>query len=179
MKMHRSLAFLLIVFCGCVSAPKVNYYTLAMETSGRTQTDHNLVVERFRTTEALGRNQILIYTSPTEIEYYAADQWAGGVGELVRQKLSEEFGPHVEGRKSLVVSGTVLAFEQVDQPSGTAARIKLQVVVRDADAKRYEKPVMEKTYAITRDATGPKPSAVVQTLSKCVEEIAAQIAEDL
>jgi len=179
MKMHRYLALLLIVHCGCASAPKINYYTLAMEPSGRVQTEHNLVVERFRTTEALGRNQILIYKSPTEIEYYAADQWAGGVGELVQQKLSEEFGPYVEGRNNLIVSGTVLAFEQVDQPGGTAARIKLQVVVRDADGKRYQKPMMEKTYGITRDARGPKPSAVVQTLSKCVEEIAIEIAGDL
>ena len=179
MKMYRCLAVLLIVHCGCASAPKINYYTLAMEPSGRVQTEHNLTVERFRTTEALGNNRILIHKSPTEIEYYAADQWAGGVGELVQQKLLVEFGPSVEGRKTLIVSGTVLAFEQVDQPGGTAARIKLQVTVRDADGKRYQEPMMEKTYAVTSEATGQKPSAVVQTLSRSVEEIAAQIANDL
>jgi ABC-type uncharacterized transport system auxiliary subunit len=179
MKTAAILVVMSLVFCGCTSAPKIDYYTLALEPSGNVESDHNMVVERFRTTEALGRSQIMIYTSPTEIEYYATDHWAGGIGELVQQKLSEEFGPHVDGQKTLIVSGSVLAFEQVDQPGGIAARIKLHVVVRDSEKKRYHAPLIEKTYSVTKPTSGPNPASVVQTLSQCVEEIALEIIEDL
>jgi ABC-type uncharacterized transport system auxiliary subunit len=179
MRLRSALVLLAVAICGCTSAPKISYYTLAMEPSGRVETDVNIVVERFHTTEALGRDQILVAVSPTEIDYYATDQWAGGVGQLVQRKLAEEFRPLVDGRRTMVVSGTVLSFEQVDGGSGTSARLKLQVVVRDAEKKRYEPPVFEKTYSITRPAPGPNPAGVVKELSRCVEDVAAEIAADV
>jgi len=179
MKSWRSLFVPLVIVCGCASAPKIDYHTLAMQRSGRVTPDHNLTVERFQTSEALGRRQILISSSPTTVEYYATDHWAGGVGELVQRKLSEEFGPGVEGRRNLIVSGKVLSFEQVDRATGTAARVKLDVVVRDAEKKRYQPPVLETTYEVIRDSDGRQPGAVVETLSHCVEEIALEIVDDL
>jgi uncharacterized lipoprotein YmbA len=173
------VSVVLLLLGGCASTPKVDYFTLAMDPSGQARPAHNLVVERFRTTEALGRDQILIQTSATEIEYYASDQWAGSLGELVQQKLAVEFGPPIEDRKALVVSGTILACEQVDLPNGAEARLKLRVVVRDAEKKRYEEPLLSKTYSATRQVSRPSADAVVVALSRCIEQVAAEIAGDV
>jgi uncharacterized lipoprotein YmbA len=167
-----------LVIGGCASAPKIDYYTLGMKPSGRVETTVNLSVERFRSTEALGRSQIMVLVSPTRVEYYATDQWAGSLGELVQRKLAAEFGVPVDGRKSLVVSGEVVACEQVDRPGGAEAHVTLEVVVRDAELPRYQPPLLEKSYSASRAVANPSVGAVVEGLSRCVEEIAAQIAED-
>ena len=91
------LTLALCTICACASAPKIDYYTLGMDPSGRSEPTVNLSVERFRSTEALSRSQIMVLASPTRIEYYATDQWAGSIGELVQRKLAAEFGPSVDG----------------------------------------------------------------------------------
>ncbi|MFV2072748.1 MAG: ABC-type transport auxiliary lipoprotein family protein [Thermoanaerobaculales bacterium] len=179
MKSKTSVPAALFLLAACASAPKIDYYTLAMEPSGQTPTTDNLVVERLRTTEALGRNQILISTSPTRIEYYATDHWAGSVAELVRQKLEVEFGPPVEGHRRLTISGTILAFEQVDRAGGAEGRLKLHIEVHDPAGEQPENPLLEKTYEVSRRASRPSPAAVVEALSQCVEQAAQEIAADV
>ena len=178
----RSTLFLTVALCvlsACASAPKIDYYTLGMESSGRVDSAINISVERLRTTEALGRSQIMVLASPTRVDYYATSHWAGSVGEQVQQKLTAEFGPTVDGRRTLVVSGKVLACEQVDGPGGAEARVKLEIAVRDAEVARYQPAVLEKSYASRRSVSGSNPGSVVEGLSRCVEEIAAEIADDL
>ena len=179
MRSNAVLTLALCALCACASAPKIDYYTLGMDPSGRVDGPVNFTVERLSSTQALGRSQIMVLASPTRIDYYATDHWAGSVGELVQQKLAAEFGPPVDGRKTLVVSGKVLACEQVDRPGGTDARVKLEIVVRDAEVPRYQPPLVEKAYSSTRSVSGPHPDSVVEELSRCVEEIAAEIAADV
>jgi len=179
MRLRPSVFVVLCVMCGCASAPKINYYSLGMESSGEARPAVNLKVERLRTTEALGRSQIMIRASETRIEYYAVDQWAGGVGELVQQKLAAEFGPVVEGRKTLKVSGLVVACEQVDGPGGSEARVKLDIVIRNAGEARYRPPLLERTYEANRRVATPRVEAVADALSRCVGQIASEIAADV
>ena len=179
MRLTPFITVALCALCACASAPKIDYYTLGMESSGRVDPAVNLTVERLRTTEALGRSQIMVLASPTRIDYYATDQWAGSVGEMVQQKLAAEFGPPVDGRRTLIVSGKVLACEQVDRPGGAEARVKLEIVVRDAEVPRYQPPLLEKSYSSSRSVSGSNPGSVVEELSRCVEEIAAEIAADV
>jgi ABC-type uncharacterized transport system auxiliary subunit len=179
MKSTSILTAVLCVLCACASAPKIDYYTLGTDSSGRIDTPANLSVELLRTTGALGRSQIMVLESPTRVDYYATDHWVGSVGEMVQQKLAAEFGPRVEGRRDLVVSGKVVACEQVDGPGGVSARVRLQISVRDPEIARYKPPVLEKTYESSRSVSGSNPESVVQELSRCVEEIAAEIAADV
>jgi uncharacterized lipoprotein YmbA len=172
---------LIAVVCAltaCASAPKISYYTLAMDPSGEVEPAVNLVVEGVRTTDALGRSQIMIQASPTEIEYYATAQWAGDLAGMVREKLIAEFGPAVEGRRTLAVSVMVLSCEEVDGAGSAAARMQLRVTLRDLDEKRYREPLLEKTYEASRPVARPAPGAVVEGLSLCAEAIAAEIAAD-
>jgi hypothetical protein len=98
---------------------------------------------------------------------------------MVQQKLAAEFGPPVDGRRNVVVSGRVLACEQVDRAGGAEARVKLEIVVRDAESPRYQPPLLEKSYASSRSVSGSNPGSAVQELSRCVEDIAAAIAADV
>ncbi len=179
MRIKLVVLLMLLTLGGCASAPDIDYFTINMNPSGQVETGINLVVGRFSTTESLGRSQILIQASPTRIEYYATDRWASGVGELVQRKLAAEFGPIVEGRRSLKVAGRVMAFEQKDEASGTKGRVKLAVAIRDGQAKSYEDPLLAKTYEATLNADGDKPDAVVMALSRALEKIAAEIAADV
>ena len=98
---------------------------------------------------------------------------------MVQQKLMAEFGPPIAGRKKLVVSGKVLACEQVDVPGGAEARVRLEIVVRDAEVPKYQPPLLDKSYSSSRAVAGSNPESVVEELSRCVEDIAAEIAADV
>lgn len=179
MRLRLSIFAVLILTCACASAPKINYYSLGVESSGDARSAVNLKVERLRTSEALGRSQIMIRASETRIEYYAVDQWAGGVGELVQQKLAAEFGPAIEGRRTLKVSGLVVACEQVDGPAGSEARVTLDIAIRDAGEARYKPPLLERFYEARLAVASPGAEAVADALSRCVAEIARKIAADV
>lgn len=178
MKKGHALVVLLVVVAGCASTPKLDYYTVDMTASGKAATNLNLVVGHFETSEKLDRTQIVIQQTPTRIDYYRNERWAASVGEMVEHKLVAEFGPAVEGRRELIVSGRVTAFEQVDGSSGPQALARLEVAVREGGAKRFETPLLEKTYEASGAAETNSVDAVVQALSRVLEEIAAEIAED-
>lgn len=178
MKFRFATISLILVLSSCASTPDLDYYTLDMSPSGTVTTDLNLQVARFAISERTDRTQIVIQKSPTRIDYYAHDRWASSLGEMVEHKLAVEFGAAVDGRRTLVVSGKIVALEQVDSPSGPQAMVRLEVAVRDGGAKGYETPLLEKTYQATRAAGSNSVDAVVQALSRAVEAIAAEIAED-
>ncbi len=178
MRLMAVLSTVLCVLSACASAPKIDYYTLGMEASGQARPQANLVVERLQTTEALGRSQIMIQVSATRVEYYATDQWVSGLGGEIQRKLAAEFGPPVAGRKSLTVSGTVLACEQVDVADGAEAWMKLGIVIRDPEKPRYEAPLLEKNYEARLRVPKSNAAAVVNGLSRCAEQIAAEISTE-
>lgn len=177
--MHIRLVVPLVLALGaCASAPDISYHTLDMGPSGRVETDRNLRVERFVTSQALGRNEIFIQESATRVEFYATARWTAGVGELVRDKLAAEFGPPDAGRRSLRVGGRVVAFGQVDADAGPVGRVVLEVSIRDADAQGSGTPLMEKTYEASRRADRESVDAVVVALSRAMEDVAVAIAAD-
>ena len=75
------------LMAGCASAPGPNLYTLNMAPSAEASSVVNITVGRLRVAEALQNKRILIKKSPTEIEYYAAAQWAAGLDELLAGAL--------------------------------------------------------------------------------------------
>jgi len=167
-----------IVAAGCVSTPAPRYYTLDMTPSGGATLKLNVEIESLRASEALARRNILIKKSPTEIEYYALDQWAAALSEIVGQKLEAEFGPFVEGRETLCVVGSILNFDHVDVADGVQAHARIEIEFRPEDASRYDKPLLKKTYDAVVPVEAGTAGAVVCGLSRCVEKIAADAAAD-
>ncbi|MBI5090976.1 MAG: membrane integrity-associated transporter subunit PqiC [Candidatus Hydrogenedentes bacterium] len=168
-----------VLITGCVSAPPPQYFTLNMEPSGKARAEkNNLDVDHLLPAEALIRNQILIKKNPTEIEYYKRAMWAERVDAVVREKLEAEFGPKNDSRPTFILSGDLLAFEQLDTEGGADAHIKMALEFRPAGSSRYDKPTFSKTYEIRVTAKTRSPGAVVEALSQGVEQIAAQIVAD-
>lgn len=165
----------LVVGAGCTTATPVRYYTLNMIPSGNPPAAVNIVIDRLRSVESLARKDILIKKTPTEIEYYASDQWAAGIDELVTEKLIEEFGTPSDQQRTLILSGVIQAFEQVDTPGGALAHAKLSAEFRK---DRYGDVLMTRVYDATAAVDSSSASAVVAGLSKCLETIARNIAAD-
>ena len=170
-------ALLLVVGCAHVETPR--FYTLDMSASGKAASAYDIRIDRIRPFEPLMRSNILIKTSPTEIEYYALDQWAANLGELVAQKLAAEFAGDPAGRPVLMLTGTVLAFEQVECSEGCKAMARLEIAVREETAGRHDAPLLSKTYEAVRPAGNEGVPGLVRGLSACLEDIAAQIVRDL
>ena len=164
----------LIALAGCASAPPMAYYTIAMDHTGAPAPAVNLSIDRIQVAEALSRKDLLIKKSPTEIEYYAAAQWAAGVNDLVQEKLAEEFGPPREGMPTISLTLFVQSFEQADLPEGAEARAKITVEFRK---ERYGDDLLKKTYT-EREPAESNPNAIAQALSRCLERIAQNIAAD-
>lgn len=164
---------------GCMSSPSPRYYTLDMRPSGRVSAPVRVEVDRLRPCQALDRENILVQISPTEIEYYAIDQWAADLGELVAQKLEAEFAGQGDRARTLVASGAILNFGQVDVAGGPEAHVRLALAFREAGASRYDAPVFQKTYDVRVPAEAAGAAAVVTALSRGLEQIAAAVAHDL
>jgi hypothetical protein len=120
----------------------------------------------------------MIQVSPTRIEYYALDQWAGAVSELVARKLEAELGLTGGGPAAVVLTGTVLECGQVDVPGGAEGRLVLRARFGDPDARPDAPALLEKTYRCVEPAASRTPGAVAESLSRCAEKIAAEIAAD-
>ncbi len=168
----------LVALVGCTTTPAPRYYTLDMAPSGTVTPDCDFVVARIRATEPLARRDILVKKTPTEIEYYALEQWAADPGLLVSEKLAAELGHRPDAAKTIAVSGEVLAFEQVDRQSGVEAHLKLYLEFRTAEQRPLDEPAMKRTYELYLPVQTPPPAGVVLALSKGLEQIAAAVAAD-
>ena len=168
----------LFLFSGCVSAPPSKYYTLDMTPSGQVKPAINLEIETIEVAEALQRESILIMASPTTVEYYASEQWVAGLHELVRQKLESELGAKHEGLPTYGMLATVRSFGQIDAPDGTQAQASLGIEIRPLHESRYNEPLFEKIYSVTKPVQDPSVDNIVIALSHCLEEIALEIASD-
>lgn len=178
MSLSKTIFLTAVVLAGCASAPELDYYTLSVERSGEARPSLNLEVERLATTGVLAGDRILIRASPTRIEHFETARWAGGLGELVQQKLATELGPESPGRRTVTVSGTVLACGQLDGPAGPLAEVRLEIELRDPNLRRFDAPLLRRSYEATTPVAGAGVEALVEALSQSVEEIAAGIAAD-
>ena len=176
---HVGLALLVAgLMAGCASAPGPNLYTLNMAPASGDSGGVQIAVGRLRIAEALQNKRILIKKSPTEIEYYAAAQWAAGLDELLTEKLGVEFGQPDPAGATSVLSGTLLAFEQVDVAAGGEAHVRLAIEIRAEGTSFYSPPVLAKTYDVRLPVAAPTAGAVVEALSACLEQVAREIVAD-
>jgi hypothetical protein len=189
MKGLSILAVTLTVMAGCASAPNIRYHTLDMTPASEApEIPVNVAVDQLRAAQALRRPALMIKRSPTEIEYYAEHEWSADVAELVTEKLAAEFGDPDPKQPTVLVSGNIRAFEQVDTPAGPKPHIKLELTFRMAGTSRYDAPLLEVTYEndYTQTASVAAPGAsasqqvgaVVKALTATLEEMAPVIQRD-
>jgi len=172
----------LAVVAGCLGGrtPQPSLHTLDMAPSGTARPSHNIDVDRLRPSEALGRRDILIKRSSTAVDYFELDQWASNLGEIVPEKLEAEFGEDLQGRDTILISGTILGFELADVSGGKhEAFIKLDLAFRWDGESLYETPLLEKVYEISLPMESGTAGDLAIALSRGLETIAAQIVEDV
>ncbi len=179
MMRYATTAIIFVLMAGCATGPVTSYYTLDMRPSGQAQAKANFQIGRLRVAEALLERNVLIMKSPTEIEYYAANEWAAGLDELVTEKLLTEFGPSKDGAPLYFIEGAIQAFGQVDIEDGAEAHAKLSLKIRPNGTSRYSDPVIDKTYEARLPAEAPNAGAIVRALSDCLSQIAKEISGDL
>ena len=174
MKFALPCALALLVAAGCTTTPDINYFTLDMRPAADAAPGVNIKVRRISVAEAIATKDIFIQISPIEVEYYATDQWVAGLDELVADKLRAEFGSAQPDKSTVQLEAELKIFGQADVPGGAEARVRLDVVLSLA---RNE---LEKTYEASHPAVagGRTVNGVVIALTRCIEEIAAQIAAD-
>lgn len=164
------------LMAGCLSAsvPEYRYFTLDMRPTAELDTPFWIRSVRISPAEALNKNEIMIRTSPTTIEYYALDRWASGLEEQLGEKLRAEFAQSANAGNVVDIDGTLLAFEQVDTDTGASGRIKVEI-----DAEVNGEPAVAKIYTAEIAATDASASAVVVALSRATEAVVSELAVDL
>lgn len=167
-----------LAITGCTSAPPSEYFTLDMRPSGAPAAPLNIEIGMINITEPLAQSNLLIKKSPTQVERYAAGQWAGGLDEMLKEKLRTELGVQSGSARSLTLTGDLLAFEQVDVAEGAVAHVKLDAELRETGKSRYTPALLKKTYDITVPAKAPEANEAVIALSRAVEQLAAQVVAD-
>ena len=174
----RWIALTLIpLVAACASVPAYRYYTLDMRPSGNVSGSARLDSVVVRVGEALSKNELLVRTSPTQIEYYALDRWASGLDEQIAEKLLAEFSTASPNAPAIWIESNLLAFEQVDTPGGADAYVKIDVRAGWFNDGRRNTDV-HRIYDRTVPADSSTPDAVVQALSRTVEAIALDIANE-
>jgi uncharacterized lipoprotein YmbA len=178
--MQRLLICLaLLALQGCVSSTLYTSYTLDMAPSA-TAGAGRLAVGRITLSDTLAAAAMPIRTGPTTLDYYSASQWAGSLEDLLREKFQTEFGGTVATGDMKVMDAHVLAFEQVDiSATSAAAHAKIEVQVRTANSSRYAQPLFARVYDVTLPMERPGAEALAASLSRCVEQIAAQLQSDI
>ena len=66
--------------------------------------------------------------------------------------------------------------QQIDRPDGTQARLEIDAIIRGADDRRFEDPVIARTFSATVPASGSDPDAIANALTLCAETVASEIA---
>lgn len=160
---------------GCASVPQFRYYTIDMQQGATLDPPARLTGVSFKVNEALAKPEILIRTSPTQIEYYALDRWASSLEEQLAEKFKTEFAGASGDRPPVNVTGRLMAFEQVDTSAGPEVRIKLDIRAEGNPGDFG----LQKLYTASRPITGTGAAGAVEMLSRATEEIAAQFSADL
>ncbi len=137
-------------------------------------------VRIFLVNQALQRPEIMIRTSPTQVEYYAIDRWASGLEEQIAGKINTEFASASSDLQPFNITATLMAFEQVDTPAGPEVLVKLDANIQPSfDATGQEPIYLRKLYVVTRPAAAPGAAAAVEALSRATEAIASEMAADI
>ena len=162
---------MIAVVAGCASVPKYRYYTIDMRPGAKLEPAVQIDSVRIDVTQALKRPEILIRTAPTQIDYCALDRWASGLDQQIAEKLLTEVAQAPETAPHLNVDGNLMAFDQVDLPSGAEVHIKLEVHVASLQ--------FQKMYSHTEPASASSAQASVDALSRATEAIAKELAAGL
>lgn len=191
-----ALAWLILGALSCGGIPKTNYYTLRLPApplAGDPKTTFVLGVEHFRALDVLRDDRIVYYESPTRLNFYQYHRWSSDPATLLSEltaRLLTEMRIFTDVRLmpsrepvDYLLKGRVFSFEEVDEGSGTKARVGMEMtLVRARDHKvvwseerQAERPIEAKGVAGVVDALNASTEAI---LREVLPGLAAQVERD-
>ena len=166
------------MLCGCAST-SVRYLTLNMDPSGTIPDSSYVVVESIELSDALRRPELLVQAQKNEIEYYSDAHWVSSLTELVTEKLEAEFSAASSGNQPVRIRAKIWKFGEDETAEPHCGRVKLAASAWQAGSSLRDDPNWSNTYEECVPIEGPDVSNVAEALSKGLEVIALQIANDV
>jgi len=171
--------WVLMAVLGCATAPPVNYYTLDMSRNMEKDQFPEVVVGDIERAATVSPDELMVRAHPGEAYYIRGHAWAACPAELVREKLRTEFDAFEPEAPAFEITGTLRAFEQYGAGPGTQGRVQIQARVHAWEEEGSGDLLLERVYEARRSPATPRPGDVARALSRSVEAIARELAEDM
>lgn len=167
-----------LLLAGCLGGGNTRHFQLDMTPAGHSPETINIMVDRLVAADPLIPSEIMIQASPTEIRYFSDALWAASMSELVREKLSVEFGPIQPDVPTVLVTGRIRQCGRLEENGAAYAQVRMDLALREEGMGRNAEPLHRKTYEVRRPLGSDDPSVLVIELSRAIEQIAAEIMEE-
>ncbi|MFP4191074.1 MAG: hypothetical protein ACLFU6_03290 [Candidatus Hydrogenedentota bacterium] len=168
----------LIAAAGCVTPP-VNYYTLDMSRHMPENEFPEVVVGAIERADSVSRDELMVRAHTGEARRITGHVWVACPAELVREKLRAEFDAFEMDAPAFGITGTLRAFEQYGIGSDVKGRVQIEVRVRPWEEEGKGDVLLERTYEARTASASSRPGDVARALSRSVEAIARELAEDV
>lgn len=177
---HGLAASILILaaVAGCAGSGATRHFQFDMTPSQTAGAPVNLVVDRLTAVDPLIPSEIMVQASPTEIRYYRDALWASSMSELVREKLTAEFGDIEPGRPTLLVTGRIRNCGLLEDGGTAFAHVRIDISLRREGSGRQAQPLHARTYEVRTPLASDASDVLVTALSEALEAIARDIARD-
>lgn len=169
----------LMAAVSCATAPPVNYYTLDMSRHMGESQHPEIVVGDIERADSVSRDELMVRAHTGEARRITGHVWVACPAELVREKLRAEFDAFEIDAPSFRMTGTLRAFEQYGVGSDVKGRVQIEVRVRPWEYEGRGDVLLERTYEASTPSASSRPGDVARALSRSVEAIARELAEDL
>ena len=180
MRRKRVLAvWVLMAAVGCASAPPLNYYTLDMSRHMAEGQHPEIVVGDIERADSVSRDELMVRARTGEVQYITGHVWAACPAELVREKLRAEFDAFEAAEPAFEITGTLRAFEQYGVGPDMEGRVLIQLRVRAWTEEGGGEVLLDQVYEARTAPASPRPGDVARALSRSVEAIARELADDV
>lgn len=170
---------LLAAVVGCATAPPVNYYTLDMSRHMAENQHPEIVVGDIERADSVSRDELMVRARTGEARRITGHVWAACPADLVREKLRAEFDAFEAAEPVFEVEGELLAFEQYGAGPDMEGRVLVQLRVRAWTEEGGGEVLLEQVYQAGTPPASSRPGDVARALTRSVEAIARELAEDM
>ena len=173
---------------GCGSAPRTNYYALALPPASASATPGRgvLSVDELNVAAAYDDQRIVYRKGPYRLDYYEYHQWSAApslaITDYVRDALEQSgrFQRVTDQRSAdttLVLRGRISAFEEVDiSPTQWVGRVDIELYLEEPQNGQV---IWSRRFREERPLTTRHPSGLAQALSMALAQIVAQAAPEI
>lgn len=186
-----------MLLTGCLApghpAPKVDFYTLEYTpvcVEKRPLLPAVLAIQRFSIVPDYNTMRIVFKDTPFQRNEYVYHRWHADPADLVTAFLCRDLqasglflAVHAYGSglpATHTLTGSVNAFYEHDLPQGWEAVLGITITLSKNDEPDITKRILfQRCYTTTRPCGTRSPAAVAQAMSKAMEEVSANLRNDV